>query len=171
MSAKNKKTRTRGKARMTTKTPRPKKPVAKKAKAATPSKAPKPKRTPASRKPAEKRRSKAVAPQRGVPEPEAIENPALALDATPDDSSGEKKPGTLARLKSGVGSLFARMTGRGTKTGSPESDGVPRDDHRTMEIVTADIILQRDVGASSLAAPSAKRDRRKPPPPPGTSED
>jgi hypothetical protein len=162
MRAKNKKTKPRGKARATAKRRAAKKPVAKKAKAATPAKAPK-----AKRKPVKPRRTKGKvgASPPGVSDRDAIEGPALAVDATLDDSSGAaKKPGTLARLKSGVGSLFAKMTGRGTKT---ESDGVPRDD-ATMEIVTADIILQGD--APSLTPPSAKRDRKPKPPPPSPTE-
>lgn len=55
--------------------------------------------------------------------------------------------------------LMARLLGRDA---APEelSDGVPRDD-RTLEIVTADIIVQRDANTASGPTPG-----RRPPPPP-----
>ena len=64
-----------------------------------------------------------------------------------EDDGGEKKPGALARLKSGVGSLFARMTGRGKKPDEEpavlgEATTMPPD--VTIDIVTKDIILSED---------------------------
>ena len=47
------------------------------------------------------------------------------------------KPGALARLKSGVGSLFAKVTGRGNKPEALEPE-------RTIEIKTEDILLSED---------------------------
>lgn len=154
------------KPRATAKPPARKKAVAKKA---TPSKAAK--RTPVKRTSVKPRRStilKAIEPPHVEPAVEAIESPEIdvAVDAIVDEGSGAaKKPGALARLKSGVGNLFARMTGRANPKDSLESDGVPRDD-RTLEIVTGDIILQRDADAPSR---SVKGGRKTPPPPPAPS--
>lgn len=86
------------------------------------------------------RRTKTTRPP--VPAPVAAEPP--------------RAPGVLARLEG----LLARVTGREV---APDdlSDGVPRDD-RTHEIVTADILVQRELDAASRPTP----DRRPPPPPP-----
>src|SRR4029077_7579567 len=78
---------------------------------------------------------------------------AIAHKAPPARHTPAKKASALARLKTGVGNLFARMTGRAATPG----DAIPVHD-RTIEIVTEDIIVQRT----------------KPPPPPAaadTSED
>ncbi len=105
-----------------------------------------------------KRRTRAAAPP---PPAAANAGPQLDLPLRPEDLVA-KKPGPLARLKSGVGSLIAKMTGRGAK--QDVSDGVPPPVE--MEVVTADIIMQRDV-----TAPATKSKRKsKPPPPPAADE-
>jgi hypothetical protein len=127
-------------ARATPKARASKKPVAKTkakgaSKASKASKAKPPKQaSKAKSKPAAKKRSKGkvAAPHQ--------ENPDLAVDGSSDETGGDdKKPGRLARLKSGVGSLLAKMTGRGTKTELIGGDGVPREDG-TIEVVTSDIV-------------------------------
>jgi hypothetical protein len=159
MAAKTKtKKPTRRKPRTTAKKPA----VARKPKAAKP-------RRKAAAKPA---RPKRAAPKSKPPKPAAAKSkppkPAAIVEAPPlfvpeeqvaelEDSSGPaKKPGPLARLKSGVGNLFAKMTGRGKRRAPSESDGVP--DDVTMDIHTGDIL-------AAEPAPTKQR-RRKPPPPP-----
>ena len=123
---------------------------------------PKPKTAPKGKTAA---RSKAASPARRTrttrppvppapaPEPQHAAIPEPRTDARAADA---RKPGVLARLEG----LLARVTGRDV---TPEdlSDGVPRDD-RTHEIVTADILVQRELDAASGPTP----DRRPPPPPP-----
>ena len=82
---------------------------------------------------------------------------------SPDDSGDIKKPGALARLKSGVGSFFSKMARRGGKQ-EASSDGVPPPLEMTTEVATADIIMQAD-------APAPKRKRKTPPPPPVETPD
>jgi hypothetical protein len=129
-----------------------KKPAARKPKAAAPRKA--------ATKPRPKRAAK---PKRPKPAAAIVEAPPLLVPeeipevAETEDTSGPaRKPGPLARLKSGVGNLFAKMTGRGKRRAPSESDGVP--DDVTMDIHTGDILA---------AEPAPKKQRRKPPPPPG----
>jgi hypothetical protein len=69
------------------------------------------------------------------------------------DADVAKKPGALARLGRGVGSLFAKVTGRGKK--KPADDDIPNE--TTIEIVTEDIVATKPAGA-------------KPPPPPGVDD-
>jgi hypothetical protein len=80
------------------------------------------------------------APQPAVmPPPDAAIPPSALEDGDLDGDvvDAEKKPGALARLGRGVGSLFAKMTGRGKKK--------PVDDP-TVEIVTEDIVASWPTG-------------------------
>lgn len=164
-------------AAMAVKGKKPKKPAAAKAKAKAAPKA-KPKAKVATKAKA-KAKAKPAAPakQPAAKKPRAATPPPIAdviepmgqLAFAPDfveapvaaeEAAAGKKPGALARLKSGVGNLFAKMTRRGAKGG--ESDGVPID-APTMEIVTADIIVS--------APAKTKKSRKTPPPPPASDED
>jgi hypothetical protein len=110
-----------------------------------------------------------TAPAYSAPAP-AIATPALAADELAEDvprvhgsitdASGERGPSAFARFKHGVGSLFARMTGRAPKLGNDPGDVALTD--QTMEITTEDIIL-----SSNAPPPLPSRSK----PAPGTDED
>jgi hypothetical protein len=107
----------------------------------------------------------AVAKKAAMPAVATATPPAPPTTAMPDafaagvdddiavDADVGKKPGALARLGRGVGSLFAKVTGRGKK--KPVDDYVPN--KTTIEIVTEDIVATKPVGA-------------KPPLPPGVDD-
>ena len=155
---------TRGKARTTQRAGSAKKAGAKQASA---KKANAKKPAVATKGPSPKRKTKQ--PREKTAPTVAVSEPAIAVsetvvevvvDASP---AAAKKPGALARFKSGVGSLFARMTGRGTEASADESDGVPVAG-QTMEIRTEDIVAQDEVAAPSRPA-------RRPPPVPVDRDD
>jgi hypothetical protein len=125
--------------------------------AAKPAKAAAKPATKGAAKPASKAK-KAATPPVAMPTPPS---PAAMPDALVDDSAVDiaddadaaKKPGALARFGRGVGSLLAKVTGRGKK--KPVDDEVPN--QTTIEIVTEDIVATKPAGT-------------KPPPPPGVDD-
>jgi hypothetical protein len=106
-------------------------------------------KAPAKKAASPKRRRGAARPP-APPAPAPVADPVLeSIAAAGEPCPGQEapaKPGALARLKAGVGNLFAKMTGRSDKSGAmsavPESEPI--------ELATGDIL-------SSTAAP--------PPPP------
>lgn len=100
-------------------------------------------------------------------------------------AEADKQPSALARLRSGVGKLIARMTGR-DEPAAPA--GAVRSEQPTLDIVTSDILAQRDIddldapmspralGSRSqrrdrVAAASRSRKQTPPPPPRSASKD
>ena len=78
---------------------------------------------------------------RGIPKVESAiaDDHGSISEATAASADVDKKPSALARLKTGVGKLFARVTKR--EQGSDAGEPPPGD---TLEIVTGDIIAQSD---------------------------
>jgi hypothetical protein len=78
-----------------------------------------------------------------VPAAPVLFSDTAQVPAENSDSQAERGPSVVARLKHGVGSLFARMTGRGRKAPDQPDEHTVGD--RTMEITTEDIILSSAV--------------------------
>jgi hypothetical protein len=113
-----------------------------------------PKKAAASKGAAKKTTAKSAAKPKAKTKPAKARKPAAARDvAAPEnvaeagpDSSGvtaAAKPGALARLKAGVGNLFAKVTGRSDKSGGmpPMPEGETGD---TIELATGDILATRE---------------------------
>jgi hypothetical protein len=119
------------------------KPAARKtaAKPKAKSKTAKPKPKAKAKKPATKGAAKPKKP-RAATEP-ATEASADVETTEVESEPGDKKPGALARVVTGVGNLFARMTGRGKKPDDEASESPAGDD--TISVVTADIVAEQPV--------------------------
>ena len=84
------------------------------------------------------KRAAAASPMLAAP---ILAAPVIAAPVVADDAE-LPRPSALSRLKTGVGSLFARMTGRAAKPGDEPGAVAPND--RTMELAPEDILESDD---------------------------